>query len=178
MRLFSASLATCSAVYHVARLAQPVFSSEELCVFRCVFVSTWAVCLSSLMFSRISAQSIFSWRYWLKMFWVNATRNAAQVVKVKPLWNWTNENLIGYAVGAAHSFSTSPRTYLSVSEMCCSSPKPATRIWLWGNHRQQSFDKTTLMSRHRDPFQSRCLGLRSVEALLRPVFYCSAEVSA
>lgn len=107
-------------------------------ILGCVFVAPGAVRLTAHVDSGIPTFSVYSLRDRLKVLWIDATRNAAFVIKNQFVRDRANKKTVRDAMGArceAH-FSTK----LSVSQgiaMC--EPQPAASVRLWRNFVKKSF---------------------------------------
>lgn len=91
----------------------------------------------------------------LKVFWIDAAMNPAQMVKVQSLWNWPDERLVGESM-------SQPRARLAIfaddREPCVFSlihfrgPEPASAVRLRADERQYPISDWYSRSTHCDSF--------------------------
>jgi len=72
----------------------------------------------------IAAKSVFARCYLFQVGWVRAVTNAAKMVKLQPLWDWPDKQLVNESVSKAH-FSVESDPPVPVPDLVCC-PEPAT----------------------------------------------------
>lgn len=95
------------------------------------------------------SQGIFSMRDRLKMVRVHTTANAALMIKLKSVWNRTNQCLVGPPV----CVGVSPATSVTVRKPV-STPQPAAGIWFRVDMRHKALQALLachLLRRHNSP---------------------------
>lgn len=123
------------------------------------------MCSTLLELSDVSTARILLRGYGLQMARINASPVPAQVVKLKPLWDWSYMQLVGKSMGRNKFSTSSADLNPAVSSASAAQPQPAAGHRLHRNEFHQALKQCTFEVGHVTPFSRIAQAHRGVTSV-------------